>query len=495
MTATATPSAIERLNAIQARQAEIEKKQAELAKPVYPPNANPAAVLPTHGPTIRVGENIMGSRGFSFLKLAGHLSGKGSGDAKIERDVHQRLYKSLVLDLGTGRGYRPAGGGTYTAFGSGGQSSTIGFAEGVMCPLAMDYLPEEVIGQQIMHEIKSLTWRGVENADPNEMAWLRQKMYSDYGQKTVGPQSYLSEQLGGPLIAPPEQGELIQLLRNKEALINAGVRTIPLPPQGSIVFPRQTSATTGYYVGENTTITPSQFGTGQLALRAKKVAVITTLPNELIRFGGPAAEALLREDMAKTLALTMDYYLLSQGSGTDVTPLSILGTSGVVSLNTSNPNVFSPQDIYKFPSAIMANNAEIEGYIMRPESFWSIQAIRTGTGAGAGTGLFAFNPGRDLNSKFNFIVGGLPCVLTPQVSNTQPLTANGAANSATYILGGMWSDYILGMFGAIEFAATAVSDSTFGQDQTAVRAILSHDGGMRHPGAFAFMNYITSFQG
>ena len=56
--------------------------------------------------------------------------------------------------------------------------------------------------------------------------------------------SWLDNTAGEALIAPPTMGELITLLRNNEVLMRAGARSYPLPPSGSLVLPRHTSAST-----------------------------------------------------------------------------------------------------------------------------------------------------------------------------------------------------------------------------------------------------------
>jgi hypothetical protein len=46
------------------------------------------------------------------------------------------------------------------------------------------------------------------------------------------------------------------------------------------------------------------------------------------------------------------------------------------------------------------------------------------------------------------------------------------------------------MFGAIEFAATTVGDTSFTNDQTWIRAILSADVAVRYPAAFLLMDQL-----
>src|ERR1700724_68287 len=238
-------------------------------------------------PNVRRGENTMTSRGFSFMKMLGLITGAcDPKDATVELAVHDKLSGSYKDNynyggMGTNRVHR------------------------FLAPLSTGYMEHDVVDTNFRREMKSLVRAGVDGADFDHMNWIRRKQLQEqgYGQKAL---SWLNELTGGALVAPPEMGELIELLRNKEALVNAGARVVPLPPQGRLKYPRQTAPSTTYWVGENMPITESVVGTGEVTLQAKKLAVLIKAPNELIRFASPAAEALLRDDMTKSLALGLD---------------------------------------------------------------------------------------------------------------------------------------------------------------------------------------------
>src|SRR6185369_13631517 len=121
--------------------------------------------------------------------------------------------------------------------------------------------------------------------------------------------------------------------------------------QGRLTYPRQTAASLTYWVGENAGITESQIGTGVLTLQAKKLAVLIKAPNELIRFASPAAEALMRDDMTKSLALGLDLAGL-EGLGGDTRPRGVIYTDGVTQINSSqqgaNGDLVVGNDIYRF---------------------------------------------------------------------------------------------------------------------------------------------------
>jgi HK97 family phage major capsid protein len=432
-------------------------------------------------PNIRHGEDPFTSRGFSFMKMMGLLTGACPPEkAKVELDIHERLNKVYVKDLGTG-GYAYAGGRP------GGNA--------FLAPLATNLMHEDFVPRDFRIEMKALVSHGTDGADPDHMRWIRKKQLENAGITGVKALSWLNELTGGALVAPPEQGELIELLRNKEALVNAGARTVPLPPQGRLKYPRQTAASLTYWVGENAPITDSNIGTGEVTLQAKKLAVMIKAPNELIRFASPAAEALMRDDMTKSLALGLDLAGL-EGAGGDTRPLGIIQRPNINRINsssqTSNGDKVVGQDVYRFLAAVEESNAEFEGFVMRPKTYYKYHQLRWDAVAqGDAAGGFLFNlvrdPGDGLGSKPK--LAGHDITTSTQVSQSR---SKGTATNLTYIVGGMWSDMLIGMFGALEFAATTMGDTAFTNDQTWVRGILSADVAVRHEAAFVMMDNIDT---
>lgn len=432
-------------------------------------------------PWARSGEDPNTSRGFSFMKMLGLLTGAiEPGDAKVEMDIHNRMHSALHKEAG-GNAYQYAGGGLP------------GTPRGkFLAPLATSYLHDAFIQPSFRREMKALVRAGTDGADLDEAIWIRKKILASqgYGTKAL---SWLNELSGGALVAPPEMGELIELLRNKEALVNAGARVVPLPPQGRMKYPRQTAASTTYWVGENAPITESQVGTGEITLQAKKLAVLIKAPNELIRFASPAAEALLRDDMTKSLALGLDLAAL-EGQGGDNRPRGIIQFPNINRLSSSdqrtNGDAITGKDIYRMIAIVEESNAEFEGFIMRPKTLYKYYQLRADSVAqGDGAGPFLFNLIREAQDGVQAQLAGFPVTKSTQVSQVR---SKGNATNLTYILGGMFSDVLIGMFGAIEFAATTVGDTAFVNDQTWVRGILSADIQLRHEAAFVLMDNLDT---
>lgn len=453
----------------------------QLSKTPAANQPNPAEVFGKGmAPWARNGEDPMSSRGFSFSKMIGLITGSiPKEQAKIEMDIAQRLNQVYVKDAGS-LGYQMAGVGNR-----------------LLAPLGTDLMHDPFVSDSFRYEMKSLIAAGAPRSawDPNERNWIARKMLNTAKSPEVYQKalSWLTETQGAALVPPAEFGELIELLRNKEALVNAGAKTVPLPPQGRIQYPRQTSASLAYWIGENANIPDSTPGTGTVTLSAKKLAVRIIAPNELLRFASPAAEALLRDDMTKTLALKLDLAGL-EGTGTDAQPRGVINLQYINQISSSqqgpNGDYITGKDIYRFIAAVEESNAEFEAFIMRPKTLYKYYQLRAdAVGTGDQQGLFLFNAIREAGDGVQAMLGGKKVVTSTQVSQSR---TKGSATNLTYIVGGMWSDMLIGMFGAIEFAAATQGDTAFANDQTWVRGILSADIAARHDAAFVWMDNLDT---
>jgi hypothetical protein len=127
---------------------------------------------------------------------------------------------------------------------------------------------------------------------------------------------------------------------------------------------------------------------------------------------------------------------------------------------------------------------------MRPKTWFKYLQLRADAVAqGDRQGMFLFNAIREPGYDAKPTLSGYPVTKSTQVSQSR---AKGNATNLTYIVGGMWSDLLIGMFGAIEFSATTMGDTSFTNDQTWVKGILSADIAARHEAAFVLLDNILT---
>lgn len=433
---------------------------------------------PFGAPFARKGESALTSRGYSFLKALGLTAGQVDPEnAKVEADIHGKLVKYH-------NGY------------SGYQRTQ---TKSVMVPLAADFLVND---PGLAGEVKACVKAGVTGWDPQEVAHVRRQAAALGWTKAL---SWIDETVGGSLVAPPMMGELIELLRNNEVLMAAGAKVLPMPPQGRITYPRQTTSMTAAHAGESQALTESTPGTGDVTLTAKKITVLAKIPNELFHFSAVPIEGFVRQDMAKVLALKMDKTLL-EDPGSTVVPKGLINyanitthTSVGTAANVNSGYRLSPADINQMIAKVEEQNAEFRAFIMRPLLWASIMNYRADAVTAAdGAGMFLFNTWRDHGDDTDGArlkvgrLSGYPVYKTTQLSTTR--TRGTGATSNTYIIAGDFEDYLIAMGGAIEFAVSTQGDTPFTSDQTWLRGVGYYDGAPRHEASYVLCdNVLTSF--
>jgi HK97 family phage major capsid protein len=183
-----------------------------------------------------------------------------------------------------------------------------------------------------------------------------------------------------------------------------------------------------------------------------------------------------------------------EGTGGNNTPEGLITKQFINRINSSTQGVDGDtligQDVYRMIAAVEESNAEYEGFLMRPKTLYKFYQLRAASvSAGDNAGPFLFNLIREASDGTIPMLAGYPVTKSTQVSQSRQ---KGASSNLTYIIGGMWSDMLIGMFGALEFAATTMGDTAFTRDQTWVRGILSADMAVRHESAFCMLDSLST---
>jgi HK97 family phage major capsid protein len=131
---------------------------------------------------------------------------------------------------------------------------------------------------------------------------------------------------GGFIIPPEYINEIIELLRPQAVVRSANPRTMPMP-RGTMTLPAQTGAATANYGGESNKIATSQQTLGQIIASYKKLTALVPVSNDMMRYADPAADAFVRDDLVKVMALREDLaFLINDGSAG--TPRGFLSFAG-----------------------------------------------------------------------------------------------------------------------------------------------------------------------
>lgn len=434
--------------------------------------------FPGGAPHARRGEDPMTSRPYSYMKAMGVLAGQVEReDAKVEYEMHGKLKSHL----NGWQGYPKSAPGSF------------------FVPFSADFIPDnDALAAEVKAVIKG------QSVDPDEYQYTVKKLIN-LGIVNKDAMSWLNEPTGGQLVAPPQFGELIDLLRPNAALLSAGARVIPLPPNGRITFPRQLTTTAVYEAHENGALTVDESNPtfGDVILTAKKLMAFCRIPNDLFRFSSLPVEAIIREDLAKTLALTMDRNLL-ENLGSATAPKGLINyniaklTSMGVAADSNSGYKLHPKDPLAAIATVEEANAEFKSWICRPTLFADLSARRAdAVSAGDEAGPFLFNIVRDLamTSGAKRLEGGslngYPVYKSTNVSKNR--TRGTGTTKNTYLLGGDFSDFLVAMSGAMEFAVSTQgmgATGPFQNDQTVFRVISYYDGAVRREASFAMIDNV-----
>jgi HK97 family phage major capsid protein len=126
----------------------------------------------------------------------------------------------------------------------------------------------------------------------------------------------------------------------------------------------QTGASSGYWVGQGAPIPVSKLATGSDSLGIAKAAGMVVLDKELIMSSSPAAEVLVRNDLANTIAQFLDVQFIAPDYAAvpNVSPASITNdVTPTASAGTSAANLRT--DAYGLFSNFDANNLTGAGFV------------------------------------------------------------------------------------------------------------------------------------
>jgi HK97 family phage major capsid protein len=378
----------------------------------------------------------------------------------------------------------------------------------VLFPLGRNMILLEDEGQSkaLREEIGERT--KLSGVDPAEIGWMVRKHYGDKPDVlaelglTRKDLQLGDDSLGGILVPSVQSTEIIDLLRNRLAVMRAGATEIPLPPAGNIAYPRLNSDPDFAYTDPDTTTDASttNIGTGVIRLQAKSLRGFVTVPNDLLRYSSPSVEMVVRNALANRMAVVEDRQFL-EGAGSSLAPKGVINypisaaetptvnriTLHVATTTGASGDTFTPEDVMKMFALYYAGNDPdpATAWIMRPMLWAGIfnrraDAVTTGDGKGP----FMFNTNRTGGEANPMALHGVPVIPTVQASNNRVKSAT----NLVYALLGNFRRLIIGRVGTVEIAVS--EHVKFLQDKVVVRAVGRNDTGVEHEESFVFVDTL-----
>lgn len=275
--------------------------------------------------------------------------------------------------------------------------------------------------------------------------------------------------LGGSVVGTDLQAaSFIELLRNRSVAFMAGARSLS-GLVGSVSIPRQVAAGSTQWLGELGTATENTMTVGSLTLSPKTIAGFQQYTRLLMLQSTPDIDALINNDLARSLAVGLDAAILA-GTSTDSTvPLGIRFTSGIGTANPGTGSAVAYADMIKHQTTVAASNALMDNF-----AYFCHPAI---------AGVLMGKP-RFTNSDTPIWQGGVldgRVVGRPAYSTVQITSGTMLSGAMDQVLVGEWGSL------AVEVNPTQV----FAAGIVGVRAMWTVDVGIRYPAAFAVGTGIT----
>lgn len=183
------------------------------------------------------------------------------------------------------------------------------------------------------------------------------------------------------------QNEFIEYLRPMTILGRlTGTRRVPFNVRmGSL-----TGGTTGYWVGQGKPIPMSKGVTGSASLGITKAAGMAAYDDEILKSSSPSIEVMLRNDLAKAVAQTVDVSFIDPNNGgvANITPASVLYGVTPISATGTNAAAVSADVASVFAAAIAANLNPASGvWVMTPTTALKLSLMLTSLGGSQYPGI------------------------------------------------------------------------------------------------------------
>ena len=300
-----------------------------------------------------------------------------------------------------------------------------------------------------------------------------------------------SSSAGGYIVPTIYIPDLIELLSAEAVVARMGATMMPDLQGSPIQIPRQSAGTTAYWVGENSAITDSQIALEQLSMTPKKVGALVKLSNTLLRLSNPSAEALVRRDIALSLALAIDLAAL-RGTGSNAQPSGIGQQSSIntVAIGASG-GALTFDHLIDMEYELAVDNALRGklGYVFHPCIRRNLLKKKYPFYSGQTDGVYIVQPNPSTEIEFkNWL--GYPYAMTTQVPINITKLSSGATLTEIYFAN--WQELLIGQWGGMEIMASQETSDAFEKDMTWVRILQELDIAVRHPQSFCLINDATA---
>lgn len=292
---------------------------------------------------------------------------------------------------------------------------------------------------------------------------------------------------GGGYVVPQEYlgAEFIEMLRAQSVVMLAGATLLDGLVGKPVSVPKQLTAGSVSWLGENGTLTASDASFGNIQLTPKILGMRCQYSRLVDILSNPRIEELIRNDMARVAALELDRVAL-RGSGASNQPLGIANTVGIATyaIGTNGGNL-TLDDVYELLGKLEDANVPLSSLalISHPKALRKLKKQKVAQFSGDTGGAYAVAPLLTDAALSKAI--GLNCFSTTQLPTN---LTKGSSSDCTEVYVGNWAELMIGQWGGVEILATNIGGNAWAQNAIEVRLVQNVDVQVRHAASFVLCN-------
>lgn len=286
---------------------------------------------------------------------------------------------------------------------------------------------------------------------------------------------------GGNLVATDlRTGSFIDLLRAKAMVTHMGA-TVISGLVGNVEIPRQTGASTTYWLAENTASTDSNATFDKVPLKPKTIGALSSVSRNLLLQSSMNVEAFVRNELAVSLALGIDLAALC-GTGTDNQPTGIANMSGICTVEGgTNGGSLTFDKLIDMETQVATANADVTNmyYLCNAATIGFLKKIKNTSGD------YIWKPITEaVRNGFPGEVNGYAVGRSNQVRSG---LEKGTSKNCHEIYFGNWADLLIGEWGFLEIDVNRYGDA-WKSGGVEIRALQTIDIAVRHPKSFCLFS-------
>jgi len=238
---------------------------------------------------------------------------------------------------------------------------------------------------------------------------------------------------------------------------------------GNLSIPRETDSPAIGWVAENAALSSDDADFDAVTLSPKHAGALSEFSRNMLLQASPDVEGLLRQMLARNIALTIDRAAIRGGGSNE--PVGVLATSGI-------QKVTSPASIFEGVAAAVAladaENVGANRAILTTPEIRKIAALAMDiTNRPIGVATVFHNLPTTFSNQVPKILGGTP----------------GTEHGLIY---GDWSELLIGIWSEIDILVNPFESTAYSKGNVSIRAMATVDVAVRHPKAFVSIEDVTT---